>query len=921
MAETSTPMIRLEPGGEAPILSYNVPEPTSYSGRNFIALDFPATYFKQKTSLGTAASPATSTPAITPSILSLGLPGILAAATSSPPSTEELSPELANLEPAEVRAMMQAGKELNIYRSMYGTLTYNYIDTNATVGPLLPAGPSMVDAPNPNPEPIPVALSRIIDEADWGDGEDGGDGDVPDYLVTIYEPKDNETIRGPHTGAPISAAGIARPSGAPIHVEIGSQISGETYPLPPYDNLDNGAWSFGAYVTESGPILIKANNSGDPRNEAVRSINVVLDPPPDTTPAALSIDSITVRPDGGSSLNGFPVDVAGKASDPSGVREVRVAADDKNALQSPGAGAIPKAPSDWSGWTKTLLLKPGDHTIFAECTDNANNVSSVNKSVTVEPPAGGGGTGASPPPPVIAITSPDDNAPLTGPFGGVKVPVTGTLTGTAPAVSRVQQIEVTVVDESPPATALATPKAPNDWSEWTTPANKPLEIRTPGRHVITATCKDNSNNVLNEHSIAVDVTLIPKLESGLPKLIIVESYRLSSYLGTYGAGRTLKTFSLLPGEKTKISVKSYTRSEENAKSASSILDSFTEKSSNDFEKSMGKEQTDKQGHDESFKYKVAAEAQASWGFASAKISGEVSGGSNASREEFAKNISNATEKHAATASAKRDVQIDTSNEIKEETGFETAIERELENINVGRTLNFVFRQMNQEFITILHLVDVRIGYFREDEVNDVPQSTYREVTLPQLDTLLQEVLVEDNSTRKEVRDAILHQLTNIFDYKDMHHSFVEEKPLKDGSGNEVPNSGYLRAKKDYTSTYLDEATGTKKMVPGIILAANKYVMRTEGIIVEALLGAGNGLDPYSQGLQEQAVKDKLVRNTQAEMDVERQNLARKIVAEGDDEAADRFAKVFSKSAAESIDLDLSVNGQRPGSGIPTPPDG
>ena len=38
MAEQSEPLIKLEPGGTAPILSYNVPEPTSYSGRNFIDL-------------------------------------------------------------------------------------------------------------------------------------------------------------------------------------------------------------------------------------------------------------------------------------------------------------------------------------------------------------------------------------------------------------------------------------------------------------------------------------------------------------------------------------------------------------------------------------------------------------------------------------------------------------------------------------------------------------------------------------------------------------------------------------------------------------------------------------------------------------------------------------------------------------------
>jgi hypothetical protein len=75
-----------------------------------------------------------------------------------------------------------------------------------------------------------------------------------------------------------------------------------------------------------------------------------------------------------------------------------------------------------------------------------------------------------------------------------------------------------------------------------------------------------------------------------------------------------------------------------------------------------------------------------------------------------KNVSSALQKHAATASAKRDVQVNTSYEEKEETGEETSIEREIANVNLSRTLNFVFRQMNQEFISILHLVNVRVGF-------------------------------------------------------------------------------------------------------------------------------------------------------------------------------------------------------------------
>ena len=45
MTPPPEPMIKLEPGGTAPILSYNVPEPTSYTGRHVIEMDFAADVF------------------------------------------------------------------------------------------------------------------------------------------------------------------------------------------------------------------------------------------------------------------------------------------------------------------------------------------------------------------------------------------------------------------------------------------------------------------------------------------------------------------------------------------------------------------------------------------------------------------------------------------------------------------------------------------------------------------------------------------------------------------------------------------------------------------------------------------------------------------------------------------------------------
>jgi hypothetical protein len=385
-----------------------------------------------------------------------------------------------------------------------------------------------------------------------------------------------------------------------------------------------------------------------------------------------------------------------------------------------------------------------------------------------------------------------------------------------------------------------------------------------------------------------DVALIPTPTTATPRILLVETYRLSSYLGAYGAGRTTRTFSLLPGESTTISVRTFRKTEEDYASSSSILDSFTSESSTEFESSLQSEQTSTESADKSFEYHAEAEAKVSWGWGSAEVSGGVSGSSNSTREEFAKNVSSATEKSAMSASAKREVQVETSYEVKTTEEEETSIVREIKNINVSRTLNFVFRQMNQEFITLLHLVDVRVAFF-----NGYNESK-REVTLPELDSLLEEYIVSDH--RSEVRQQIIDELSHIFDYRGEHHSFVEERRLEDPSGVDLVT--YLRAKVETTSTYKNEATGTEIVVPGIILSANTNVLRTEGVIVEALLGQGDAMDEYSHGLQDESVRSKQLENDLAEAEVNKLKLGVSIVEAGDSAKAALFASVFSTAVEE-----------------------
>lgn len=371
-------------------------------------------------------------------------------------------------------------------------------------------------------------------------------------------------------------------------------------------------------------------------------------------------------------------------------------------------------------------------------------------------------------------------------------------------------------------------------------------------------------------------TLPPLPPAPRPRLLLVEIYTLSSFLGSYGAGRVLKTFSLLPGEKTKISVKSYTRRTEDEKAASSILDSFTQESADDFEKSMSAEQSDKQSESENFEYHAEAEASASWGWGSAKVSGGVKGGTASQREEFAKNVSNAAQKHTAKASAKRDVKIDTSNEVKVETGEETAIERVIENVNLSRTLNFVFRQMNQQFLTVLQLADVRVAFF-----NGSPAAA-REVPLPQLDELLEQVVKP--AKLAEVREAILSQVRTVRDHQGQEHPFIDTVDLGNGDT-------YVRVRKDLEFTYTEPITQQTIRFTGVPLAVDKFTMRTEGVIVESMLGQASSLDEYAEQLQLLEVRKRTAEAKKLEAEAARAELINNVAWAGDVDKAKALAEM------------------------------
>ncbi len=162
MLDNNEPMIKLEPGGKAPILSYNVPEPTSYSGKNYIEFDFTQDYFKPNTSkkpqktlrgaiknldyssIKDRVTSAMKVGFYDPELFSkikLHSTGISATEKNNPgwviASVEPITNTLANLDPETVATHMQAGEIFTVYRTMFGDYTYKFIPEPTEARPRL----------------------------------------------------------------------------------------------------------------------------------------------------------------------------------------------------------------------------------------------------------------------------------------------------------------------------------------------------------------------------------------------------------------------------------------------------------------------------------------------------------------------------------------------------------------------------------------------------------------------------------------------------------------------------------------------------------------------------------------------------------------------------------------------------------------
>lgn len=341
------------------------------------------------------------------------------------------------------------------------------------------------------------------------------------------------------------------------------------------------------------------------------------------------------------------------------------------------------------------------------------------------------------------------------------------------------------------------------------------------------------------------VTLIKKPINTNVKIYAIEEYKTVSYLGDYGAGKTLNTFSLLPGEKTTISVKTYKDITTTASRSENIIDSFSKESADEMEAYVEVETNDTNTSTWGFAGSIGVKLEL--GAVIQKILGNVgasvnfSGAFNATRSSSVRSLAKALQKHVEKTNHSRTVEINTTTTESIKETEETSVVRELANINKSRVLNFVFRQLLQEYVTITYLDSVKFVF-----CNGYPESLIM-ANLENLNVFLEQLIepTEINNVKKE----LLKPYCAVQNYQDNDIQFIELHQVDYGACLGISETEeYYRKVPGLTDTY--SAGGLGISVPGPILSVDKFTLRTESVVADALLGQGEALDCYNMKAQD-----------------------------------------------------------------------
>ena len=333
-----------------------------------------------------------------------------------------------------------------------------------------------------------------------------------------------------------------------------------------------------------------------------------------------------------------------------------------------------------------------------------------------------------------------------------------------------------------------------------------------------------------------------------PKIFIIEEYTVASFIGSYGAGKVVKTMELLPGEERTYTVTSFRESVSSSSRAENVLESFTEDSTQEMQNSIDRENSSAVTDSSNTTHTAGGSVSVSGGNKILNINAEVAGNYNFSKNNAATRAANikvvgrAVDNHVQSSNNHRELTVNTTSTTTVTERNEEVTVRKFQNINKSRVLNIVFRQLLQEYVTITYLSNIRVGF-----TNGYAE-TMQVMDIEELQTLLDSVILDAHHA--DALGKIIMHYCKVKNHAGAYIPFIEKKSINYGdcidgfSGTEIFYGKIAGNLDTYTTG------GLSIPVQGVILNVQKHILRTDSVVADALLGQGEALDCFNMRLQD-----------------------------------------------------------------------
>jgi hypothetical protein len=389
-----------------------------------------------------------------------------------------------------------------------------------------------------------------------------------------------------------------------------------------------------------------------------------------------------------------------------------------------------------------------------------------------------------------------------------------------------------------------------------------------------------------------------------PRIALVETWQMASFLGDYGLGRTLQTFSLLPGERTTITVESWRTDSATREDASSVFDSSDTAAQTRFSSALTLESGSAFQDQGGWALSVGAKAGFDFGLVQASVETGFSANHQEARQQFSNNTTQASRDHASQVNATRRQTVESTSSTTTATGLTQTTVREITNTNLRRVLNFVFRELNQTYQTVISLRDVRIAFYNGNvgSAEIVPLADLRRLLEKYIDPVHQE----------ELARGILALIVECIDHEGTPQTMLEVGTREGGRYNWEDATLDDNGELDFPDNPLDRMYSWRikrapipqddgddspitPHVPGVVTARDSIVLRTDNVVVEALLGQADALDPYATALQASDLQSREADIEAREAQTRRTTDALDLVqTQSEDEKVDAFERILGE---------------------------